>query len=91
MDVWFYPRIETAAERPTPRAEKGKELHRRSSRAHQEGFLPLRQGPIIDVGKSERFLPVLQVSDFRVNQALKRITRLVLLASKSRIAAGRLH
>ena len=41
MDVWFYPRIETAAERPTPRAEKGKELHRRSSRAHQEDFLPL--------------------------------------------------
>ena len=39
MEVWFYPRIETAAERPTPRAEKGKGfLHRRSSRAHQEAF-----------------------------------------------------
>jgi hypothetical protein len=26
MDVWFYSRIETAAERPTPRAEKRKEF-----------------------------------------------------------------
>jgi|HubBroStandDraft_2_1064218.scaffolds.fasta_scaffold08938_8 hypothetical protein len=26
MEVWFYPRIETAAERPTPRAEKGKDF-----------------------------------------------------------------
>ena len=41
MEVWFYPRIETAAERPTSRAEKAQNLHRRSSRAHQEGFLPL--------------------------------------------------
>ena len=27
MEVWFYPRIETAAERPTPRAEKGKDFY----------------------------------------------------------------
>src|SRR5262249_12792180 len=26
MEVWFYPRIETAAERPTPRVEKGKDF-----------------------------------------------------------------
>ena len=45
----------------------------------------------MEVGLPEMWLTVLQVSDFRVNQALKRITRLVLLASKSRIAAGRLH
>jgi hypothetical protein len=37
MEVWFYPRIETAAERPTRRAEEPKSLHLRSSRARQEG------------------------------------------------------
>jgi len=41
MEVWFYSRIGTAAERPTRRAEEPKNLHPRSSRAHQEGFLPL--------------------------------------------------
>jgi hypothetical protein len=41
MEVWFYPRIETAAERQHHALRKAKTLHRRSSRAHQEGFLPL--------------------------------------------------
>jgi hypothetical protein len=27
MEVWFYPRIETAAERPTRRADEAKDLY----------------------------------------------------------------
>src|SRR5262249_13362303 len=38
MEVWFYPRIETAAERPTPSAENSKSLHPRSSRRVGRAF-----------------------------------------------------
>jgi hypothetical protein len=61
MEVWFYPRIETAAERPTPRAEKGKGFsHRRSSRAHQEAFCLLtrtyHRSPLRDSDQSSQLL-----------------------------------
>jgi hypothetical protein len=65
MEVWFYPRIETAAERPTPRAEKGKGfLHRRSSRAHQEAFCLLtrtyHRSRVVSMGRrNTQFEPTL--------------------------------
>src|SRR5215475_797868 len=41
MEVWFYPRIGTAAERPTPRAEKLEEFTPALLPARRESFCPL--------------------------------------------------
>ena len=82
MEVWFYPRIETAAERPTPRAEKGKGfLHRRSSRAHQEAFCLLtrtyHRSPLRDSDQSSQLLISPNcVCDASLVPADKRLTRL---------------
>ena len=74
MEVWFYPRIETAAERPTPRAQKGKDfLHRRSSRAHQEAFCLLTRtyhrsrviGQVPVLGPVSCSLPLCSVSSWK--------------------------
>ena len=52
MEVWFYPRI---GPRGQHHALTKKRLHLRSSRARQEGFLPLDTDLFIEVSRSERF------------------------------------
>ena len=72
MEVWFYLRIGTAAERPTRRAEELKRLHPRSSRAHQEGFLPLDKDLSWKSANRRSQVLELYMGDFAVNQALSR-------------------